>query len=236
VLGAGNATLTNSIGRNVNADVERLRLETGAKVNGDLKYASRDAMYLADGAAVAGQTVRTERTHNEDRGGWEGFGAWMGIYMIVSLLLIALAAALLIPRVPHRISDVALRDPLKAGVVGLVAGVLFPILFVSLLFTVIGIPLALFLALVWLAILAAGLLSFSYYLGRLVWKAQRNPLLIMLVGALIFLVVLLVPFLGGLAIFIATCMGTGMVLIKLRDQIRRPIDDRPATKPALHKS
>jgi hypothetical protein len=160
----------------------------------------------------------------------------MGIYMIVSLLLIALAAALLIPRVPHRISDVALRDPLKAGVVGLVAGVLFPILFVSLLFTVIGIPLALFLALVWLAILAAGLLSFSYYLGRLVWKAQRNPLLIMLVGALIFLVVLLVPFLGGLAIFIATCMGTGMVLIKLRDQIRRPIDDRPATKPALHKS
>lgn len=222
-LGADRSVVAGTVGRNIKAGVDNLRLESQARVGGDLTYTSDKNAVIARGAQVAGNTHRYEPAKKKESGVFSKVGILLNLYMVVALLLIALAFVLLLPRMFHDVSDVALAQPLKTFLVGLVAALLFPVLFLALLFTVVGIPLALFLLLVWLVVIAFGWLFFSYYIGRLVLREQRNAIIIMLTGVLIVLIVSLIPYIGTLVGLAAIWMGIGMVLLRLRGYYARPV-------------
>lgn len=233
-LGADNAFVTSAIGRNIKAGVDSLRLESTAKVGGDLTYTSDKDVVVARGAQIAGTTHRYEPPQENQRGALSKIGLILNLYMVVALMLIAFAFVLLLPRMFHDVTDVAVAGPLKTFLVGLVAALLFPVLFLALLFTIIGIPLALFLLLVWLVVIAFGWMFFSYYIGRLVLREQRNAIILMLAGALIVLIVSLIPYIGFVMSLAAIWMGIGMVLLRLRGYYARPVYtyELPAPEPS----
>lgn len=222
-LAAQTVTLSNIIGREVKATTEHLTLGPNARVGGDLSYTSANQAIVAQGATVTGTTTQyapQERPSHRNR--LFGFNVLMALYTIISLLIVALALVLLLPRLFHVVTSVAVDAPLKTLLVGVVAGFMFPILFVALLLSVVGLPLALLSLLVWLLILAFSGLFTSYYLGRLLLSNQPNPIVIMLVGALIVLVVGLIPILGIFVGVASLWLGSGMALLSLKKQFIRP--------------
>jgi hypothetical protein len=131
----------------------------------------------------------------------------------------------LFPRLFQNVTDQAARRPWIALLTGFVASFAVPIIIVLLAVTVIGIPLALFVGLLWLV---AEFLSgplFAYYLGRLILRRSRQPVLIMLVGSILLTILYFIPFLGILAILAAVWFGTGMLLLEVFSRTPRPVYD-----------
>jgi len=224
-VGGTTVLLSNKVGRNVKASTENLSLVNGAEVAGELSYTSRSDAYVASGAKVNGTTTRYEpkEEHQDDnRGTVLGFSLGVAFMIILAFMILALALVLLFPTAIHNTANLALADPLKTFVIGLSASLIAPIVIVALMISVVGIPLGILAGLVWLIILMLNGPLFGYFLGRLVWRDQRNAVVIMAVGVLILLVTYLIPFVGVVTFLAMFWMGTGMAIRQLFHSIPRP--------------
>jgi cytoskeletal protein CcmA (bactofilin family) len=215
-------TINNKVGRTVKATAKTVRLGSGAKVGGDLNYTSNNSADIASGATIAGATHHSQPPQSHAHAPFKAFSILFALYVIVTLLIVALVFALLFPALLTRVSAEALDRPWRTLLVGFIAGFLFPIIFIALLLTLVGIPLALLLLVLWTLIVAFGGIFFSFYVGRLILRGPRNAVLVMLVGALIVLILTEIPFLGILVSLAAFWMGTGMVLQYLFHRYERP--------------
>ncbi|MDB5185561.1 MAG: hypothetical protein JWL85_84, partial [Candidatus Saccharibacteria bacterium] len=213
-IGGSEITINTPVGRNIKTSVEYLHLRDGAKVGGNVDYKSINEIDRAPGATVAGNVHRSESAP-EHQG--SHFGAWLlsAVYWLLSMLLLSLVLVILLPSMFERAAANNLKTPWKTLLFGFLTILVTPIVGVMLLLTFIGLPLAILLFLLWIVVLMLSIPFSSYYLGRLVWKAQRNPILVMLLGALILLIVSNIPFIGGFVVFVAVVLGTGMVVREL---------------------
>jgi hypothetical protein len=157
--------------------------------------------------------------------------------MMVALLIFSLTLILLFPAAVNDTVALGLADPLKTALIGLGATIAVPIAIVALLISVVGIPLALFVGLIWLLILMVSGPLFSYLIGRLIWRSQHNVVAVMAVGVVVVMVAYLIPVLGALVFFGMLWMGTGMAIRQLLRSMPRPQYElaRPGTAPAAAK-
>jgi cytoskeletal protein CcmA (bactofilin family) len=216
--GAQTITVNGTINRDVQAQVENLTLGSNAKVGGNLEYTSVNLLVRDTGAQVAGSITRkapTAHRHQPHFGSIVHIGVWFGLYMFVALLIVALVLVLIAPRAFHAATEVAIRRPGKTLLVGFVASVVAPVVIAILMFSVVGIPLALLVVLAWvLTVLLAGPFA-AYYLGRVLMTNSTNAILIMLLGAVILLLFYVVPILGALVWLVALWFGLGIILLQV---------------------
>lgn len=212
-------TINGAVNRDVHAAVTDLALGSSARVGGNVAYTSRNTLSRASSAVVGGTISRTEPAVNQQEG--VRFGSVIGggflfaLYMFIALLIVALALILLIPQFIHDATEVALRTPWKTLLVGILASILMPVIIVALMFTLIGIPLAILLALSWLVILGVAVPFAGYFLGSLLLsKSTTNPIWIMLLGMAIILILYMIPFVGFITWLAASWFGLGIILLQ----------------------
>jgi cytoskeletal protein CcmA (bactofilin family) len=215
VAGSGNIVVNGQVGRNIQASVSQITLGNHAAVGGSLTYASNQKITRTPGSSVAGTVTQKAPPHNEHKK--SGFSPWVfALWLFISLLLLALALILLIPQIFERASDRALQHLGKTFLIGLVGSILIPILIGVLLATVIGIPLAILVLMLWLAIIIVAGPFASFLLGRkLLQSRTKSAVIMMLVGSAILLAVYFIPFLGQIVVLVAFWFGHGMVLWQL---------------------
>lgn len=212
-LASGNATINNTVGRNIQGNLNKLTLESDANVQGFIDVTSPNNIQRDSGAEVQGEITRHQPTETNDNTSWVGLGWLFTLYVIIAMLLVALVLVLIMPNVFQRAANIALAGMGKTILVGIVATVVIPILIVGLMFTVIGIPLAIVLLLAWiLALILAGPFA-AYLLGRLLLRdSARNAILVMLAGSVVLLILYLIPFLNLFVLLLALWYGIGMIL------------------------
>jgi cytoskeletal protein CcmA (bactofilin family) len=215
-IGAENAVVSGKIGRDVSAEVTGLRLASNASIGGSITYASYNDVTQADGVHVGGKVTKTqpaEANVPEQKVTIADVLGWY-FYCFIALLIIALAFALLSPNMLRVATDRAFPQPWWALLAGFVAGIAVPVVFIMLLLTFVGIPLAIVTLLLWGAVLLVSGPVFSYYIGRLIMPRTTHPVLIMLVGASIVIVASFVPVLNVLTFLAVTWFGSGMVILE----------------------
>ncbi len=224
LVGGSNVTISSTVGRNVKGSVETLLLTASARVAGNVDYTSKNLISAAEGSVVGGAVTRTEppQQAKDKHFAVLGFGIAWFVYWFFASLLIALAFALLFPRVLHSVSGKAIKHPVKSALVGLLACATVPVIIVILFFTLVGIPLGLLLSLLWLVVLLLSWPFTAFYLGRLLMRKAKNSLLIMLVGASVLLVALFLPIIGMLVAFATVLLGTGMFLLEVMQRTPKP--------------
>jgi hypothetical protein len=210
VLGAADATINGTIGRNIKSQIDTLSLGSGAKVGGSIDYASNNQINKAPGAEVAGSIHRSEPKKPEHKGGWFGIG--FRIYWFFAALLVALVLVLLFPSVFEGSARLTMASFGKTFLLGVAALLFTPVIFVLLMITVVGIPLGIILMLAWLMALILSGPFFAYLLGKEIWRAQKNPIWTMLVGAVVLLLVYNIPFIGPIFMLAALFIGMGMLV------------------------
>ncbi|HEY5806031.1 MAG TPA: polymer-forming cytoskeletal protein [Candidatus Saccharimonadales bacterium] len=219
---AQSIVLSGQIGRDVTATVENLQLNQGATINGNLAYTSKNDAKIASGVVVNGETTKSQPKERRDgaapTGG--GFSFGFALYLLVAGLLTALVLVLLFPQAIRAVTDQAVRSPWKTLLVGFIAALAVPALILLLMITVIGIPLALLIIVAWILIQAFAGVAAAYYLGRLILRKRRNPILTMLLGATLLIILYFIPILGIIVWLAAMFWGTGMILLELNR--RRP--------------
>jgi hypothetical protein len=223
-VGAGTAIIGNAVGRNVQANVTTLKLTADARVNGSIKLISKNNISKDPRAVVNGMVIRTEPkgANKSKHGALVRFSLLWFIYSLAAGLFTALILTLLFPRLFHRVTDQGVPRPWAPLATGFVATIVAPFVILLLAVTVIGIPLAIIAALLWIVVLFLSGPVFAYYLGRLILRNSTRPLLIMLVGALVLLVLYFIPIIGFIALVAALWIGTGMLLLALYRRTPRP--------------
>lgn len=232
VVGAASvASIDGEIGRDLIVSVGRLTID--GSVGRNLTYVSDSDARIADGA-VDGTVDRIEspQSPSVDVSPWAAATGWfLGLlYALVALSLVSLLAGLLFPRWLQRVTDHLVPSPWKALLVGFVASIAVPVALLFLLVTIVGAPLAFAGMLVWLVLTLATFVYAAFYLGRLVFRGAQPPVVKALVGGVILIVALQIPWLN-IAVWLAMVfLGLGAQLLEFHSQ--RPWRATPAVEAA----
>ncbi|MBC7764685.1 polymer-forming cytoskeletal protein [Microbacteriaceae bacterium] len=220
MLGGDRVVVEGSVGRNLDGRYNSLTITSDAKVGGDATFESRNSS-IADGS-VSGETKNTPLPQN-DKKAMRGLNVAAALYGFVAMLVFAMILVLLAPGPLNRATGLDIKHFWQSMLIGFAAGIVVPITILFIAFTFVGLPVALFAGITWLAILLLSSPVFSYYIGRkIMGKSTKNAVLVMLVGALVVLLAMNVPLLGILVWLVAGMAGSGMILIALSRHWQKP--------------
>ncbi len=216
---AGRVTIAGEVGRDVLVSVERIDID--GRVGGDLTYVSANEARISAGA-VAGSVERIEppQTPRAEVSPWAVFVGWLlGVfYALVALSIVTLCASLVFPRWLRRVTDQLMPAPWKALLVGFVAAIAVPVALVFLAVTFVGAPLALAGALVWMLMRLTTFVYGAHYIGRLVFRDRAHPVVMSLVGGVILIVALQIPWLNIVVWLAMVFFGLGAQLLEVHRQ------------------
>jgi hypothetical protein len=194
-----------------------------AEISGDLECESGEITGNTDAVkgdiTAKGMPLRFVESHGSDV---LGFVGWF--FAALAFAACAVLAAVLAPRPLAAAARRAEETPGRAFVYGLVSLPAFFVLCVVLAVSIIGIPLLLLLAPVYLAVLFAGALVAAFFLGTRVLmftgRYRVGNAMAAVVGALILAATTFIPILGDLILYALCLLGTGAVILALFS--RRP--------------
>ncbi|MFO0733199.1 MAG: hypothetical protein U0231_04090 [Nitrospiraceae bacterium] len=219
-VAAGMLTIANGIEHDAVVAAASIRLTQKAAVAGKLRYWSESAPAMDEGATVRGGLVRRplpEWWNGEYvRHGLAGIRfACVGI-SFVSTLILGLLLIRLYPRFTGLVSVTISSRPLASAGWGIGAMVGLPILAVLCMVTLLGMPLGLVLfALYMVALYLARIYVMTWFGQLLLRRPSDDPSLAapFVLGLLLYSVLSLVPYLGGVLTIGAVVIGLGSLLM-----------------------
>lgn len=222
---AGNVTVNGGVGRDLFLSVAELTI--AGTVGGDVSYNSDKDANIAPGAVQGNvERIAPPQPAAADVSPGSAFVAWLLwlLYSLVALSIVTLLVGLLIPRWLQRVTNHLVPSPWRALLVGFVASIAVPIALLFLLVTIVGAPLALAGMLLWTLLTLASFVYSAYYVGRLVLRGARHPVATSLLGGVILIVALQIPWLNILVWLAMVFFGLGAQLLQFHSQ--RPWDAR----------
>jgi hypothetical protein len=221
VVISGSIEITGQVGGDVVALDGTVRLAPSAQVAGSVRASG--AVAAASGASVAGGIRQNASfTLGGPLEALGGFLSWAAVAF--SSLVFGVLLLLLIPRVVEAVGDAGRTAVIAAAAWGIALFLAIPLLTIAVAATVLGLPLAVLVA------LALGLVMFVGYVwaiavvGRLLVAEPRSRWLAFLAGWAVFSVVGLVPIVSGIVWTLAAIFGVGAMAVatwRARGPVRR---------------
>ncbi|PID31388.1 hypothetical protein CR983_01365 [Candidatus Saccharibacteria bacterium] len=225
ILGAEQVTIGGMVGGDVDTDVSLLTLSKNSEVKGDIRYTSEKDATI--NGTVGGETTRTPVNEHAAKNHHNASplallaGALMGALTIGLLVVLG---AVLLPRAVEAYANVSWGRVGIAAVVGLTVVVVMPIVALLLLATLVGVVLSYVVVLVWLLLMALSPIWAGYFVGsKLMAGRSTHVLLRATVGALVLMVLLMIPVVNILTMVVVVLVGTGLPLLV----VPRLFDNKP---------
>ena len=206
----GDIRVTGTVDEDVVAFNGRAIIDDGARVGGGV--VSSDKPRVAAGATVEDDVERVNFTNFFNALGWVLWLVWW-LAVTVSTLVLGLILISLFPRAADATVRAGRARPGPCIGWGLLLAIGLPVLSILLLFTILGIPLALVGLASVVPLYALGFIAGALVLGRWIIKEPRGLVVAFIVGWAILRVVDLVPALGDLITFLATVYGLGALAV-----------------------
>jgi len=144
---------------------------------------------------------------------------WKTILQIFMLLFVSLIVISLWPRATKDLLEKAEQQPVKIALKGLLLLIAMPIAAFILIFTVVGLPLALIIFIIWGLLLYLAKAVIGYWLGRKILPRAKNNIWPLIVGVSVLLIAIKLPLIGWLLGAAATWWGTGLIWRSFRKTI-----------------
>lgn len=234
-VGAGTLQIGGPIGGRVQAAVERLTIEPGARIAGGLDYrASREA--LVPPGAVAGPVTftRAERNDNDEDDEAAGQPSILnglldlgGLIGLAGSALLGALALRFLPGAPRRVMSEGRRRPLQSVGIGLAVLLATPVVGVMVGITLIGLPLALALGLAYVLALLLAWPALGLFVGTLIGRRIRpdaaiRPVWGLLLGLVTLHLATHIPILGAWVALFGLSFGLGLLALVLFAPRRSP--------------
>ncbi len=218
-VGAGEVELEGRVGGDVRVEAGSLTVGPDARIEGELRYRiSEDGMAsVAPEAVVSGGIEVLEPSEPEEGG--IGFT----VFRFLAFLLAGAAVVAIFPDAVTGLADEIPERTAAAFGLGLAWLLLGPLAVLVVAATVVGIPLALMVAVLWGISLYLAPAVTGAWLGSEILSG-RDPgrrwdaVLVFLTGGALVALAMLLPWVGWLARITASCFGLGAVVLALRDR------------------
>jgi uncharacterized RDD family membrane protein YckC/cytoskeletal protein CcmA (bactofilin family) len=159
-------------------------------------------------------------------------GAHLGWLWVITAFSVAFYAllGLIFPGKIRTCGDKLVQEPGMAILAGLLGVLALPVLFVLLCITIIGIPVALFvLPMGTLLIAMFGKAAIYGLVGRRLTGDKLHPALTIILGALVFVLLYLVPLIGLLLSLLVWFLGFGCAVLSIFSKTPKPAVGFPST-------
>ncbi len=244
VTGAGNLTLNGKVLGNArlaadiisvsgiiggNADIHtgsNFTIKEKAKIGGLLRYWAEKEN--PDFSKNAGK-VEFHKIVFKQMGKMGMFGVFVGMtvflvfWKLLGMFILGLLLVLLLPKYMPRVADEIRKKYWNMLGYGLLTIILAPFAMVILAMTVVGIPLAILLGIIYALIVILGAINGAYYIGRVLVRSEKTAWLQLgsvLVGTLILGLLTVVPVVGWLGSLWITLIGLGGTVTEQWKQIK----------------
>jgi len=229
-LAGGQVTVGNSVNGDIWAGVGTLTLTPEAQVMGNLHYISDTDATILSGAMVAGQTSRetppqqSQEAIQKSRGVAQGIGAGFKLASLLSALVLGFLLLKFFPRFMETSSEMIAKNPWRALGVGFLTYAIFPFVFILLLITLIGIPLAFILLFATLLIAYLSKIFIAFFVGN--WLANKfhwktSNVLALVLGLIVYYILTMIPVVNGLIFIGSVLVGTGALLLTKKDYYQK---------------
>ncbi|HZD55714.1 MAG TPA: hypothetical protein VE136_03250 [Anaerolineales bacterium] len=222
VLG-GSTTINGQVDQDISVIGGNIRVGPQATIGGDLRVGSGE-LDLSSQAMIKGSVWKgpASDVQMEDIFPRVPPGERLAQLLPWALVLAFLAylSAVYMPRPVARISQAEVKHPVVCTAMGMLVGIVGPVLLVFMAFTVILIPATLIGLLIGVLTVAYGWIGFGTAFGR--WLARRLDLQIeqagsAFLGTLVFMILIdlisIIPFVGSLVALLAVTIGLGAVML-----------------------
>ncbi len=239
LLGGRTIVISGRVGGDVDASGGQVVLLPTARIEGRLRYLADQGVEIQPGAQVAGGVERIPSPPAPPRAyrpaAFGFFGLALELLWLMAIGVVALLAA------PRGVARVVERVRTQFGpslLAGFVLMVVVPVAALLVAFTVVGIPLSVIAMLLYLATLYAGQIFTATWLGdRILHGVRRapgatlSPYAALILGVIILVVLVAVPFVGWLIRLVALAVGFGALWAALwatREARRQQAPPAPA--------
>lgn len=234
--GAGTFTLNNTVGGDMLIAVEEMLFQAKTKVAGDVTYWSEKEAQIADNVALSGDLVyhRVEKNESKpsiNKDGKKGFmAAVAGISIVlisigfITLFVTGLLIMWLLPVFTDKTVSYMHKNPWGAFGMGIVAVIFLPILSITAMATVVGIPLGIFLGAILALLCLVGHIYAAVFIGKGIFSGMKTEVhraWQLLVGLVVLGILSLIPVLGWLARIVFVLIGTGAILFEKNSVYRQ---------------
>lgn len=223
-VGAGTVYLNSRVGGDARLSGDTVTLGPEAVVDGDLLYQTEN-LVIEPGAVVTGQRrAMPAEDHSAFESWGRGAGELFGKLFLAATLgfaVLVLAVAAAVPSLMRSSAAFIKSRPLQSAGIGALIAIGTPVAIVLLFASVIGAPLAMLLIAICLAITPVAIAATAFFVGmesrRVATKAEEPPtgwggrVLWPALGALVILLLGMIPFLGILVWLFALLFGLGAV-------------------------
>jgi cytoskeletal protein CcmA (bactofilin family) len=216
ILAFGNeTTIAGNIGGGIQAQGNTLKFNSGAQVNGPVKFKGEHPPEVSSGAKLAVPVVFTQEEHHS-RYRDSGFYVWK-VFWIAALILFGLVLFVLLPTFARATVDSAERYGASFGLGVLVLfGV--PVAALIACITIVGLLIGistfiLWIAAMWFAQIVVGTIVGQWLMGhtRETWQLIGR----MAVGVILVRVAEMLPYLGGWVKFAVLLWGMGAISLAI---------------------
>ncbi|OGH05217.1 MAG: hypothetical protein A2W22_01185 [Candidatus Levybacteria bacterium RBG_16_35_11] len=227
-VAAGKIVVSNSVNGNARVATGNLSLSKSAKIEGDLTYWSNQKLNLSEGATVSGEILQKalpkydiQEFQKGTAVAFSGFKIFFGIVGFIAAYIIGLLLIYLLPVFTKSVSNVLKKRFWLSFGIGVLGAILTPIIFVVLLISLIGIPIAFIFVFIMILLFYFSKIYVSYVLGEKIFSENQkvSKALILFVGLLAFSIIALIPFIGAIFKTVAVLFGFGALLISERDYL-----------------
>jgi cytoskeletal protein CcmA (bactofilin family) len=210
-LAAEKVTISGTIAGNLDVAAIELDLRPGARIMGSIRHTGPKSLPIPDGVDVKG----TVEFRSQETAGTEGISLTTLLGTMAALFILGLAVLWLFPTLVMRSSAAIRNNPLGRMLVGFGLMLLVPPVAILLMFSVIGLPLGLLLAGLYLLAFPLGLALAALGLSesRKGRDQSEGPAMRVLgrfaLVTLALALVSLVPYAGILGLLAAVALGLG---------------------------
>lgn len=209
--------------------VKNLNLLQGSLVKGNLTYTSESQVYIAETASVSGSiskivldkesTVGSLFTHKKFDNDLKSLKLGVKILSFISALLIGLLVLKLFPKFLRKSTETLTTNFGKSLGFGLLGLIGTPLVILLIFITLIGIPLALTLLFVYITLIYLSKIVVSYHIGLYLTKknvTKEASYLSFILGLVIFYVLSMIPYIGGITSAVVLLTGMGSLTLTLK--------------------
>ncbi|PIR83649.1 hypothetical protein COU18_03125 [Candidatus Kaiserbacteria bacterium CG10_big_fil_rev_8_21_14_0_10_51_14] len=219
-IAGGQVNINSTVNGNVEIHAEEVTLGPKAVIHGNLTYSATKEVILEEGAIVRGETNFTEQpdVRSAAKAGLLALASFLFVSKFLMMLVGAFTMWLMFRRFSVELVQTAAAKPLPIMGRGLIFLIVTPIVSVALLFTIVGIPLGAVGLLAFAAAMIAVSLASPIVLGSIVhtWIFKPAQYEIswktILLGVVLYFLIGLIPFIGGLALFALLLLVLGAAM------------------------
>ncbi|OIO48060.1 MAG: hypothetical protein AUJ28_00055 [Parcubacteria group bacterium CG1_02_37_51] len=192
-------------------DVDNLKLSDAAEIRGNLNYTSYQEADIAEGTTIGG-IINYEQAKTSTAPIYNASFFWNKLLKLLRWFLIGLLLLWLVKGYTLEITAKMKDDPAKIILWGVLFFVVTPLVAIVLMISVIGIPLALMIMAIYVIALYIAKIFAALLVGQWVSKKFNWSFALpwqFLLGLVIYLILVSLPWIGGALVIIALWWGLG---------------------------